>query len=100
MTTSAMTAEAMARKAARGEYTGGYVPYGWSVGDDGVSLIPRVDEQRSIRVARELAAAGLSLRKVGAMLAERGILPRTGTSWHQQKVKLLIAARLDDGGEA
>ena len=76
------TAAAMAHKASQGEYTGGHAPYGWRVGSDGVELVPHDGEQAAIAAARELRAAGLSLRKVGAMLADKGILPRKGKGWH------------------
>lgn len=88
------TAAAMAHKRANDEYTGGEAPYGWRVSDDGTDLEPNPEEQEAIAIARELRAAGLSLRKVGASLAARGVLPRTGKSWHPEKVKRLCAAKV------
>ncbi len=88
------TAAVMAHKRANDEYTGGEAPYGWRVAGDGVSLEPHAAEQEAIAVARDLRAAGLSLRKVGAELAARGVLPRTGKGWHPEKVKRLCAAKV------
>ena len=87
------TATAMAHKAAQGEYTGGHAPYGWRLAASG-ELVAHDVEQSAIALAVSFRDGGASLRKVGAMLAERGILPRTGKGWHPQKVKLLLAARV------
>jgi len=91
---SKLTALAVARKRDRGEYTGGRVPYGWRLAADGASLEAHEGEQAAIRTARELRAAGLSYRKVGAALASRGVLPRNGGKWHATQVKRVLAARL------
>lgn len=94
MTTSHLTALAMAHKRANDEYTGGEAPYGWRVAADGVALEPHAGEQEAISMARDLRAKGLSLRKVGAALEARGILPRTGKGWHAASVKRLCAAKV------
>lgn len=88
------TAAAMAHKRAHDEYTGGDAPYGWRLASNGSDLEPHAGEQEAINAARELRAAGLSLRKVGAALEARGILPRTGKGWHPEKVKRLCAAKV------
>lgn len=85
------TAAAMATKRERGEYCGGHAPYGWSTAADG-RLVPNEAEQAVMREARELRAAGLSLRAVGARLAALGFLPRSGR-WHAETVKLVADAR-------
>lgn len=84
------TAAAMAHKKSRREYCGGEAPYGWQVAADGRTLEANPAEQKVIRIARELKESGLSLRKVAARLAERGMLPRSGRSWHAQSVKGLV----------
>lgn len=86
------TSSAMAYKRAHREYTGGRVPYGWSLATDGVHLEACPAEQAVIREARELRAAGLSLRKIGAELALRGLLPRTGSAWGATSVDVLLDA--------
>lgn len=87
------TSAALAVKAARGEYTGGATPYGWTLAADGVNLAPDAAEQATAALARELRAAGLSLRAVGAVLAARGMLPRSGRRWHAETVKAVLGAR-------
>jgi len=86
------TSVALQHKQARGEFTGGEAPYGWSVAADGVNLEAHDGEQEVIRGALELRAAGLSLRKVGAELEALGFLARGGRRWHPQTVKNLLAA--------
>ena len=87
------TAVAMAHMRANDEYTGGEAPYGWRLAEDG-ALEADPAEQAAIAVARDLRDAGLSLRKVGAALAARGVLPRTGRRWHPENVKRLYAAKV------
>lgn len=87
---SERTATAMHHKRTVGEYIGGVAPYGWQVAGDGVTLEAVEAEQTVITMANELRAAGLSLRKVGERLSERGMLPRNGGTWHPQTVKALL----------
>jgi DNA invertase Pin-like site-specific DNA recombinase len=70
------TAAAMAHKAAQGDYCGGAAPYGYAV-EDG-RLVPVESEQAVLAAAREARAAGLSLRAVARVLAERGYRNRAG----------------------
>ena len=88
------TASAMAHLRSTGAYTGGRAPYGWTVGPDGSALVPDVREQEIIGAAQELSAAGLSLRAIGAALADRGLLPRSGGRWHAETVKVLLSGRV------
>ncbi len=92
--TGERTSAALAHKRANHEYTGGRLPYGWLLANDGVSLLPHDGEQRVIRAALKLRDAGLSLRKVGAALAERGLLPRSGGCWHAKTVRDLLSAEV------
>jgi site-specific DNA recombinase len=88
------TAAAMAYKRRQREYTGGEPPYGWQLAADGVHLDPHTAEQAIIRDALELKAAGLSLRKIGARLAARGLLPRQGNAWNPKTVRDLLQAEV------
>lgn len=74
-----------------GMFLGGTAPYGYRQAADG-GLEPDEEEQAVIADARELREAGLSLRRVGERLAERGYLPRSGGKWHAETVKALLAA--------
>ena len=87
-------AEAMAYKRQQREYTGGEPPYGWRLAADGVHLDPHTDEQAIVREALELSAEGLSLRKIGAPLAARGLLPRQGKAWNPKTVRDLLQAEV------
>jgi len=92
--TGERTSAAMAHKRSLGEYTGGRLPYGWTLAADGVHLDANDAEQQIIRAARELREAGLSLRKIGAALESRGMLPRTGRGWHAETVKAVLTAEV------
>ena len=74
------TKAAMAHVKSQGRRVGG-VPYGFRLGDDGRTLLEDEGEQAVVRAARELRAAGLSLRKVAAELARRGFAARGGAGF-------------------
>lgn len=90
---SERTVAALAHKKSKGERLGN-IPYGYRVAADGLHIEPDADEQAIIGQARELKAAGLSLRRIGERLAERGCLPRSGGRWHAETVKALLAAEV------
>lgn len=71
------TSMAMQHMASRGEYTGGKSPFGFDVTPEG-TLTRNDAEQAVLEVARELRAAGMSLRAVAKELAKRGHMSRTG----------------------
>ena len=94
MSTGALTATALQHKKARGEWCGGWIPYGWALDADGVHLTPAADEQKVIRLARERRAAGLSLRKVAAELERMGILTRAGRPWQATQIARALSAEV------
>jgi DNA invertase Pin-like site-specific DNA recombinase len=55
---------------ARNEYVGGGVPFGWRLASDGETLVERADEQAVITRARELRAAGQTIRAIAAHLGQ------------------------------
>lgn len=88
------TSAAMRGMAAAGLYTGGAVPYGYRVAADG-RLVAEPAEVAVLEAARALRAAGWSLRAVGAELARRGHLPRSGGAWSAGAVARLVDAALN-----
>jgi hypothetical protein len=84
----------MRLKRERREYTGGSPPYGWYVAPDGVRLQPSTIEQQLVVEAINLRARGLSLRRIGKLLAAKGLRPRCGRQWHPKTVNDLLAAAL------
>lgn len=74
-----------------GRHTGGEAPYGFQLSACGRYLEPNLAEREVMEAAAELRAQGLSLRKVGAALEERGHLPRTAARWHPSTVSALLA---------
>jgi DNA invertase Pin-like site-specific DNA recombinase len=57
---------------ARGEYLGGKPPFGFGYNNDR-KLVPVPAQQRELQRIRQLAAEGLSPRKISADLASRGV---------------------------
>lgn len=88
LTTSTLTAAAMARKRAAQEYTGGHAPYGWRREDGRLIVIP--EEHETIAMAHRLWHEGWSLRAIGQRLTEAGRLPRVATAWSAETVRALL----------
>ena len=87
----ARTKAALAVIRARGQKTGGGVPFGYSLASDGRTLVPVASEQATIARARELAAEGRSLRAVAATLAAEGHTTRKGGAFAASQVARMLA---------
>ena len=85
------TSAAMRFKAAQGEYIGGNAPYGFSVPDDGVELVPVETEQAVLVEARRLRSSGLSLRAVARELDACGLRSRTGKPFAPAQIRRMTA---------
>jgi DNA invertase Pin-like site-specific DNA recombinase len=85
----ARTTAALAVIRARGQKTGGSVPYGYRLDQDGRTLVE--GEQVTIARARGLAAEGGSLRAVAAQLAAEGHLSRKGSTFSACQVQRMLA---------
>jgi site-specific DNA recombinase len=83
------TSAAMQAMKAANRYTGGPVPFGFAL--CGALLVEAPAEQATIRAAREMRAAGLSLRAIGERLVVLGHLPRTGTTWIPATVSRMVS---------
>ena len=83
------TRAALAAKRAAGRLTG-EVPFGWSVDADG-NLIEQADEQAVLAIIHELRAAGVSLRKIAAVLTEAGHRTKKGHAvWSHNTVQSIL----------
>jgi DNA invertase Pin-like site-specific DNA recombinase len=90
---AARTAAAMAQKKARGEKTGGEVPFGYSLADDGIHLEREAAEVEALGIISELRRRGYSLRQIAAELQARGIQTKKGNTTWQPKVISKILKR-------
>ena len=88
---SERTSTALQFKKAKGEKTGGGIPYGYVLASDGVNLLLDDFEQDVIRQAKELHGNGLSLRKIAAELQRRGFNARNGTMFQAPQVQRMVA---------
>lgn len=78
------TRTALAQKKARGEKTGGHVPYGFSL--VGKKLVPDVREQEILRRMSDMRGQGMSFQRVADLLNAEGILTKKGTAWDRARV--------------
>ena len=56
----------------------GEVPWGFKVGNDGLTLVPDEKERRVLAIIRIARAEGFKLREIADLLASKGIAGRTG----------------------
>lgn len=80
----------MRRRASRGAYGGGRVPFGYRV--EGGHLVADVDEQRVRQAARAARATGLSLRAIAARLERAGHRARSGRAFAPVQIARMLAA--------
>lgn len=85
------TRVALAHKKARGERTG-TVRRGYTLADDGKTLVVNEAEQRVVQLVRELRAEGLTVRGIAAELEARGIVNRNGKPLAPSTVGALVKA--------
>ena len=81
----ARTKAALAAKKARGEKTGGEVPYGFDADADG-RLTPNQSEQDALEAIKELRGRGWTLQAICDDLTNRGVMTKTGKATWQPKV--------------
>lgn len=86
----ALTKKAMQAKRRRGEYTGGVVPYGFILSDDGVRLVEYEREQLVIASVRELRIGGMTLRGIADELANRGVFNRSGKAFSHVAISRMM----------
>ena len=70
----------------------GAIPYGYTLGPDGKTLVPDPDEQVVVRAARQYRALGMSLRRISTALAEEGMLSRSGKPFVASQIKRMLAS--------
>jgi len=83
------TRDALQHKIRKGERAG-QIPYGFTLSPDGKTLIPNIEEQRTISLIRELVGKGYSYRAVCRELETRNIRP-VGKAWHHQTIRNILA---------
>jgi site-specific DNA recombinase len=84
------TADALSHKKARGEKTGGDVPYGFRLAADGKTLGADDAEQAMLTAIRSARQRGLSHRGVVAELARQGFTTRKGTALGLTQVQRIM----------
>ena len=86
LTIQARTKAALALKRSRRERISREPPYGWRLSSDGkhIELEPR--EQATVALAQKLRRSGMSLRRIGRRLEQRGYTPRSAKRWHPQTI--------------
>lgn len=92
---SERTKFAMARLRATGRHSGGRIPFGYELADDGEHLVEVEEEQRTITTMMTLRADGLSYRAIVAELERQGIPPKSATRWSPPVVRQIIRRYID-----
>jgi len=88
------TKSALSIKKARGEKTGGHVPYGysWELNKEGVKILkPWKIEQEVIGLIKKMREMKLSPEKIAAKLNESGIKTKLGSLWSFKQIYRILA---------
>jgi len=85
---SERTKDALRHKISRNERAG-QIPYGWVLAEDGKTLLMNVEEQRVIRLIKELHGKGLNYSAICRELTKQGHQP-LGSYWYAQSVKNIL----------
>ena len=85
------TRDALRHKKANGERVG-TVPFGYQLGPDGVALVANFDEQRVLRLLRDLRQTGYTLQAIADELNRQGLRTRRGSPWQLRTVHHLLRA--------
>ena len=84
------TKDALQHKIRNGERCG-KVRFGYTLADDGTTLIEDPAEQEALATIRRLKAAGQSLRDIAAEMTRRGILTKEGnTQWKHTTIARIL----------
>ena len=83
------TKDALQAKKARGEKTGGNVPFGFNVING--KLVKNEEEQAIISEIKSLKNKGLSLRKIAEVLNAKGITTKNGKTWTATQIQRIAA---------
>ena len=83
------TKDALQAKKARGEKTGGNVPFGYE--EVNGKLIRNEEEQAIINEIKKLKESGLSLRKIAEELNGRGVATKNGKAWTAVQIQRIAA---------
>ena len=83
------TKDALQAKKARGEKTGGNIPFGFD--EVNGKLIRNEEEQSIINEIKNLKNKGLSLRKIAGILNEKGIVTKNGKTWTATQIQRIAA---------
>ncbi len=83
------TKDALQAKKARGEKTGGNIPFGFNVING--KLDRNEEEQAIISEIKSLKNKGLSLRKIAEALNGRGIATKNGKAWTAVQIQRIVA---------
>jgi DNA invertase Pin-like site-specific DNA recombinase len=94
------TSAALRKKRRRGERTGGSLPLGSKLGDDGKTLEADEDEQAVMDRALTLRDEGKSIRAIAATLNAEGLTTKTGKQWNHTTAHRLLKMLERDLAEA
>lgn len=85
------TSAALQYKKSKGEYTGGVIPYGFELHENGVDLLRNEAEQKIIEKAKKLRNWEYSFGKISKILAKQGHLSRRNKPFNSKSIMLMIA---------
>jgi site-specific DNA recombinase len=87
------TKAALKYKSDKGEKTGGDIPFGYSLGGNGKTLVEDAREQAIITLIEKFNDRGYSYSAIARELNDRGYTTKKGKQWSHVQVKRIITRR-------
>ena len=81
---------AMAYGRSQGNRQSRFAPMGWTLSEDGRSLVKDAQEQKVVQKVQHLAREGLGAKAIWSRLVESGIVGRLGKPWSVTAIKRAV----------
>lgn len=87
--TAEKTVAALKYKKSLGHRTGG-IPFGHVLAKDGKTLVPCADEQKALKVIKDLRHRGKSLRQIADELTRKKVATKNGGQWQVSSIARIL----------
>lgn len=87
---SERTANALSVKRNNNKRISGYIPFGYTLAENEIDLVPKKDEQKTIARIKNLRAEGFSFGRVAQILNAENIKTKTGKAFAPNTIRTIL----------